>query len=799
MRILVYPHDLGMGGSQLNAIQLASAVRDFGHDVVVYGQPGPLVETIAAYGLEFVPAPVPARRPSPSVVRHLHTTIAQRRIDVVHGYEWPPILEAELACRRSDARATGTVLSMSVAPFIPHWTPLAVGTEQIAAAERLAGRQAVHVIEPPVDLTVDDPALVDVTRFRAEHGIAADEVLVAVVSRLAAELKLEGILTAVDVVGELSALHPVRLLVAGDGPARDQVEQVARRVNHLRGREVIRLTGNLADPRPAYAAADVVLGMGGSALRAMAYARTLVVQGENGFWELLDERTAPLFLWTGWYGHGPGKELGAARLRVVLGELLGAPERRTALGALGRKLVEDRFALPVVAARQHEIYHQVATAVPPPSTLAAGRAAGGWVRYQAGKRVRRLGGRAATDDFNARPVAGQVGASVPEPASGGDAALASQDALLYFAGVSWDAVKGTDRHLAEEISRHRPVVWVDPPTSVLRALRGRQRAPRLTQVGPGLLRVHPVSPPGVSRPGLRGVAHALAARAGLAAVGAWGKRLGAVVVSSPLQLAPRVGDAVPVAYFETDDFVAGADLFGVDRSYLERRRAGNLARAGVVLAVTEELARRLGDQAGLRWVALPNGCRPPSEESVEAVLLHLPAPRAGVVGQLNDRLDLALLEGVAATGASLVLVGPRRGLRGDGDARLDALVSRANVEWVGEQPPDSLPGYLAALDVGLTPYADSDFNRSSFPLKTLEYLAAGLPVVTTALPAAFQLRTPLVTIATDDDDFVARTLDHLERPGGADEGAQRRAFAAEHTWASRARILLTALGEVASR
>ena len=41
MRILVYPHDLGIGGSQLNAIELAAAVQRLGHEVIVYGRPGP--------------------------------------------------------------------------------------------------------------------------------------------------------------------------------------------------------------------------------------------------------------------------------------------------------------------------------------------------------------------------------------------------------------------------------------------------------------------------------------------------------------------------------------------------------------------------------------------------------------------------------------------------------------------------------------------------------------------------------------------------------------------------------------
>ena len=62
------------------------------------------------------------------------------------------------------------------------------------------------------------------------------------------------------------------------------------------GRDVVLVTGALLDPRPAYAAADIVIGMGSSALKGMAFGKPLVVQGEQGFWKLLEPATLPIFL-----------------------------------------------------------------------------------------------------------------------------------------------------------------------------------------------------------------------------------------------------------------------------------------------------------------------------------------------------------------------------------------------------------------------------------------------------------------------------------------------------------------------
>ncbi|WP_206681081.1 glycosyltransferase family 4 protein [Actinomadura sp. J1-007] len=161
MRILVYPHAMEIGGSQLNAVELAAAVRGLGHEVAVVSEPGPLVERVTAAGIEHVPLPADRRRPSPSTVRLLRGLAERRGFDVVHGYEWPPGIEAFHAMRgRRGAAAVCTVMSMSVAPFLPPALPLVVGTEEIrrTVLERRGGRPgAVHLIEPPVDVAANAP------------------------------------------------------------------------------------------------------------------------------------------------------------------------------------------------------------------------------------------------------------------------------------------------------------------------------------------------------------------------------------------------------------------------------------------------------------------------------------------------------------------------------------------------------------------------------------------------------------------------------------------------------------------
>ena len=150
-------------------------------------------------------------------------------------------------------------------------------------------------------------------------------------------------------------------------------------------------------------------------------------------------------------------------------------------------------------------------------------------------------------------------------------------------------------------------------------------------------------------------------------------------------------------YFETDDFVAGAELLGHRTRYAIRLRRTNLRRSDVVLAVTDHLGARLAQEpdAPASVFTLPNGTDAAHYRDVDEVAVApevvLARPIAGLIGQLNDRLDLDALDAVAGTGSRLLLLGPRYDARAETRARLDALIARPNVQWVDRQPFERLP------------------------------------------------------------------------------------------------------------
>jgi glycosyltransferase involved in cell wall biosynthesis len=356
VRILTCLHTMEIGGSQINAIEIAAQVAALGHEVLIYGPEGELCPMVAGLGLEFVAAPPKGEAPSPRNVAAIADVVRERGIDLVHAYEWAPSLEAFYgAYLRGGVPLVVTVLSMEVPAWVPKHLPLVVGTGEIAEQER-GLRQRVHVIEPPIDTDLNAP-VADNRAARARFGLADDEVAVVSVSRLSAHLKLEGLLAAIRAAGGLDPALRVRLLVVGDGPARGDVEAQAATVNAAAGREIVTMVGEMLDPRDAYAAADVVIGMGSSALRAMAFGKPLLVQGERGFWMPFHPGTVEVFLHQGFYGLGDGTD-GTGRVREALTALVRDRAGWAALGAFGRQLVVDRFSLPSAARRQLEIYHE---------------------------------------------------------------------------------------------------------------------------------------------------------------------------------------------------------------------------------------------------------------------------------------------------------------------------------------------------------------------------------------------------------------------------------------------------------
>jgi len=245
------------------------------------------------------------------------------------------------------------------------------------------------------------------------------------------------------------------------------------------------------------------------------------------------------------------------------------------------------------------------------------------------------------------------------------------------------------------------------------------------------------------------------------------------------------------------DVIDALEIFPQPRRQLEREHARALARAEAVFVVSVPLleeVRRVRPDA----VYLPNGVdlafaeKPPDEASVPESLRRSRRsgrPIAGYVGSFSRRVDGALLRELAGRRPDwdFYLVGEAL------DDSLAPLADRppGNLAFLGPRPYAALPAILGGFDVGLIPFRPGPEGSHSSPLKLYQYLAAGLPVVSTPIPEC--AATPEVETAADAEGFSAALDRARERRRSPEFRSRAVARARENDWARRAATALAAL------
>jgi glycosyltransferase involved in cell wall biosynthesis len=150
-------------------------------------------------------------------------------------------------------------------------------------------------------------------------------------------------------------------------------------------------------------------------------------------------------------------------------------------------------------------------------------------------------------------------------------------------------------------------------------------------------------------------------------------------------------------------------------------------------------------------------------------------PVAGYVGVIDERLDRDLVAGLAAAlpDWEIRMVGPL--------AKLTSadLPAAPNLVYTGPEPYGRLPEVMAGFDVALMPFAVNDATRSISPTKTLEYLAAGLPVVSTRVPDVVADFGEVVDLRDDARGFAQGC--RLGRAAGLDDRLVRPLLT-WHSW-----------------
>jgi UDP-galactopyranose mutase len=338
-----------------------------------------------------------------------------------------------------------------------------------------------------------------------------------------------------------------------------------------------------------------------------------------------------------------------------------------------------------------------------------------------------------------------------------------QYSIVVFSHLRWNFVYQRPQHLLSRLASKHPVFFVEEP--------------ELDQAGP--LRWERSSPhPNVT---------VLKPRTPVEAPGFHPDQLGAL---GPLitELAAELADASVLAWLYTPMALPLAEGLGPDAIVYDcmdelslflgappellSREAALLQCADVVFTGGPSLYRVKQDRH-------PNvHCFPSSVDAGHfrqaredltdpADQAGIPHPRLGFYGVIDERLDLPLLDRLAEARADwqIILVGPV--------VKIDpaSLPRRPNIHYVGQRSYEELPSYLAGWDVCLLPFARNNATRFISPTKTLEYMAAELPIVSTPITDVAEPYGDIVYLGSTPEEFLAACEAALA--AGPDERARR--------------------------
>ncbi|EFC83560.1 glycosyltransferase [Parafrankia sp. EUN1f] len=388
--------------------------------------------------------------------------------------------------------------------------------------------------------------------------------------------------------------------------------------------------------------------------------------------------------------------------------------------------------------------------------------------------------------------------------------VAGTPPIVCFSGQDWwyHNRAHSDFQLMTRIAAHRPVLFVNS-LAVRMPLPGRSTQPlrRIARKAKSISRG--VRTPRADLPDFHVLSPVLlplyGSRAGRV-VNAWLVRFQVARVAKRLGLrAPAYFVTMPTAWDTVRPLARSGLLYNRSDKHSEFTESNGAVVAALedellrhsdrVLYVSHELMSRDGAAVADRAHFLGHGVdlghfNAATAGPAPADIARIPGPRIGFFGGLDDyTVDFDLLEQVAAQipTASLVLIG-------DATCSMRRFEAYSNVHWLGFRPYEQIPAYGAAFDVAIMPWLRNEWIRFCNPIKLKEYLALGLPVVTTDYPQIASDRG-VVRVAGSPEAFVELIRDTIA-DGGPGDPAGRRRHVERDSWDARAEELLELIDKI---
>jgi glycosyltransferase involved in cell wall biosynthesis len=331
-----------------------------------------------------------------------------------------------------------------------------------------------------------------------------------------------------------------------------------------------------------------------------------------------------------------------------------------------------------------------------------------------------------------------------------------KDRVIVCIGNAWDDAPTSKHQVMRLLAQHNRIVWVNfrgtrRPTASRADLRAATVALRRIiqgprRVAPTVLEITPLIVPGAKSRVLRALnRHLLITQIRRAVRDTAGADPANVQVWTFTPDVPYLRGALDeecFVYYCTDDF---AGFQGVDEAAIRRDEAETLARADLVVVTSQELCEaRLAQREDVALVRhgvdhdhFARSWRDPGPAPADMAASN--GPVFGFFGLIHHWIDIAFLAEVARLRPAYTFA-----LIGEAKVDVTPLARLANVRLLGRRPYAELPAYCTTFSAGLMPFTRTELTRNINPIKLQEYLAAGLPVISTPLPEAARFGPPVM-------------------------------------------------------
>jgi glycosyltransferase involved in cell wall biosynthesis len=383
--------------------------------------------------------------------------------------------------------------------------------------------------------------------------------------------------------------------------------------------------------------------------------------------------------------------------------------------------------------------------------------------------------------------------------------------IVYFSVLDWwyHARSHADFQLALELSRSQKVLLVNsigmrlptPRTSkrplrriARKAMSTSRLVRRPVRDRPDFYVYSPLMLPVYSNPRLRGI-NATAIRKQVTWLARWMRLKDPIFIITVPTAWEVVRPLAPntVIYNRSDRHSAFPEC---DRDYIRRIENELMGAADLTVYVNRSLMEDERHLTGDRAYLLGHGVDLDVFRlgtDIPAEMERVPRPRIGLFGDLRERsVDFDLLAKIAKAlpDHHLVLIGD------PSDTRRN-LPQLPNVHFLGRRDYVEVAALARGFDVAIVPYAATEWVIACNPIKFKEYLALGLPVISTDFPAAREYGSS-IQIATSADEFVRRVRETAiaSRTEGRADSEARRLSVAESSWRSKATELMAVISKV---